>query len=69
MVKQLTDNTNNKQYGEFITAYLTHSFIPLPPSTDIGVGDVKVPPMHLSTPVITDNGQVHGLQHVIMASA
>lgn len=48
---------------------LTYSLIPLASCTDLGVGDVEVPSVHLSTLLITDNGQVDRLQYVIMASA
>lgn len=48
---------------------LTHSLIPLASCTDLGVGDVEVPSVHLPTPLITDNGQVDRLQYVIVASA
>lgn len=49
--------------------YLTHSLIPLASRTDLGVGDVQAPAVHLSTPLITDYRQVDSLQDIIMAGA
>lgn len=46
---------------------LTHSFIPLASCTDLGVGDVEVPSVHLSTPVIADNWQIDHFQKVVVA--
>lgn len=42
-----------KEY-EQVTVYLTHSLIPIASCTDLGVGDVEVPSVHLPTPLITD---------------
>lgn len=44
-----------------VTVYLTHSLIPLASCTDLSVGDVNVPSMHVSTPLVADNGQVDRL--------
>lgn len=52
-----------------LTIYLTNSLIPLASCTYLGVGDVEVPPVHFSTPLVTDNGQVHRLQYIVMPSA
>lgn len=38
---------------------LTHSLIPSPACTDLGVGDVEVASVHLSTPATAHNGQIH----------
>lgn len=56
-----------KEY-EGIATNLTHSLIPIASCTDLGVGDVEVPSVHLFTPLITDYRQIDHLQYVIMAS-
>lgn len=49
--------------------YLTHSLIPPASCADLGVGDEKVPSVHLSAPLVADYRQVHSLQYVVMACA
>lgn len=49
--------------------YLTHSLIPPASCADLGVGDEKVASVHLSTPLVTDYRQVHGLQYVVVTRA
>lgn len=63
------DWTRHANSSVRVTVYLTHSLIPLASCTDLGVGDVEVPSVHLSTPLITDNRQVDYLQCVIVAGA
>lgn len=48
--------------------HLTHSLVFLASSTDPGVGDVEVSPVHLSTPLIAHYRQVDRLQNVFMSS-
>lgn len=60
---------NRKSYIKWVTVYLTHSLVPLASCTDLGVGDVEVPSVHLSAPLITDDGQVDRLQDIIVAGA
>ena len=63
--KRLTRKNNIKR----VTVYLTHSLVPLASCTDLGAGDVEVPSVHLSAPLITDDGQVDRLQDIIVAGA
>ena len=48
-------------------SYLTHSLVTPAPGADVPLGDVEAPSVQLPALVVADQGQVHRLQHVVVA--
>lgn len=65
----LNGKTSHYEIRTTTTVYLTHALVSLASGTDLGVGDVEVASVHLSTPLVADNGQVHRLQYILIAGA
>lgn len=61
--------SNTSLRGGGISSYLAHSLVPPAAGADLAAGDEEVPPVHLPALLVADDGQVHRLQHVVVARA